>query len=60
VIGFFVISGISWIALIWWEWFIYRHDSNISPVFPWQLTSNRVFMGDALYVPPGFPTPMTH
>ncbi|GFF73970.1 efflux pump antibiotic resistance protein [Aspergillus udagawae] len=48
VIGFFVISGISWIALIWWEWFIYRHDSNISPVFPWQLTSNRVFMGDAL------------
>jgi MFS family permease len=52
VISFFVISGISWAAFIWWEWFVYRQDSRVSPVFPWRLTSNRFFMGDALYVTP--------
>lgn len=50
VISFLVISGLSWIAFIWWEWFIHRLDSEIIPMFPWRLTMNRAFMGAALYV----------
>ncbi|KAK2872009.1 hypothetical protein FQN49_002629 [Arthroderma sp. PD_2] len=48
VISFLVISGVSWIAFIWWEWFVYRHALKVNPVFPWRLTRNRVFMGVAL------------
>ncbi|GAA90147.1 efflux pump antibiotic resistance protein [Aspergillus luchuensis IFO 4308] len=48
VISFLVISGLSWIAFIWWEWFIHRLDSEIIPMFPWRLTMNRAFMGAAL------------
>lgn len=50
VIAFFVVSGVSWILFIWWEWFICHHDLGIIPMFPWWLTRNRIFMGVVLYV----------
>jgi hypothetical protein len=50
VISFLVISGLSWLAFIVWEWFICRHELKISPMFPWRLTQNRLFMGMALFV----------
>lgn len=52
VISFLVISGIAWIAFIVWQWFICRRDLKISPMFPWRLAHNRLFMGMALFVPP--------
>ncbi|CAG7922339.1 unnamed protein product [Penicillium olsonii] len=48
VISFLVISGISWLAFIGWEWLICRRDLKITPMFPWKLTRNRLFMGVAL------------
>jgi hypothetical protein len=50
VISFLVISGFSWLAFVGWEWFICRRDLKISPIFPWRLTHNRLFMGMALFV----------
>ncbi|CAG8360437.1 unnamed protein product [Penicillium salamii] len=48
VISFLVISGIAWLAFIAWQWFICRRDLKISPMFPWRLAHNRLFMGMAL------------
>lgn len=52
VISFLVISGISWILFVGWQWFICRRDLKIIPMFPWRLTQNRLFMGIALFVFP--------
>ncbi|KAJ5900211.1 major facilitator superfamily domain-containing protein [Penicillium subrubescens] len=48
VLSFLVISGVSWVAFLWWEWFVCRRGLKISQLFPWRLTRNRVFMGIAL------------
>ncbi|KAJ5329667.1 major facilitator superfamily domain-containing protein [Penicillium brevicompactum] len=48
VVSFLVISGISWILFVGWEWLICRRDLKMSPMFPWRLTQNRLFMGIAL------------
>jgi hypothetical protein len=50
VISFLVISGVFWFIFVGWEWFISRYCLRISPIFPWRLTHNRVFMGVALCV----------
>lgn len=50
VISFLVIFGVSLLAFVGWEWFIYRRNLKISPMFPWRLTHNRLFMGVALFV----------
>lgn len=50
VISFLVISGIAWLAFVGWEWFICRKGLKISPMLPWRLARNRLFMGVALYV----------
>lgn len=52
VVSFLVISGISWILFVGWEWLICRRDLKMSPMFPWRLTQNRLFMGIALFVLP--------
>ncbi|KAJ5104224.1 major facilitator superfamily domain-containing protein [Penicillium argentinense] len=45
VISFFVIAGLSWFGFIWWEWFISTRGPATTPMFPWWLTQNRIFMG---------------
>lgn len=50
VIAFFVISGVSTILFILWEWLICHRDLGIIAMFPWWLVRNRVFMGVVLYV----------
>jgi hypothetical protein len=48
VVAFFVVSGVSCMSFIYWEWFICRQNLGVVPMFPWWLARNRVFMGVVL------------
>ncbi|KAE8377422.1 major facilitator superfamily domain-containing protein [Aspergillus bertholletiae] len=48
VISFLVISGVFWIVFLFWEWFISKKNLGIYAMFPWRLTSNRIFLGAVL------------
>lgn len=47
-VAFLVVSGVSWIALGGWEWFISRRESSeettLEPVFPWRFLKSRVYV----------------
>ncbi|KAF1974063.1 MFS general substrate transporter [Bimuria novae-zelandiae CBS 107.79] len=48
VIAMLVVSGILWIAFLFWERYITQRDEvpgAIEPVFPWRFMQNRVWMG---------------
>ena len=49
-IVFLVVSGLSWLGVIAWAWFVDRRQTSVEPVFTWRFLQNRVFMGAALYV----------
>ncbi|KAH8433184.1 uncharacterized protein LDX57_010817 [Aspergillus melleus] len=48
VVVFVTLSAALFGAFLVWEWYLYKSRLSREPVFPWQFTKNRVFMGTCL------------
>ena len=45
VITLIVVSGVLWIAFVFWERHVTLGSGVIEPVFPWRLLTSRVWLG---------------
>jgi MFS family permease len=48
VISLLTISAIFWVAFVAWEWFLGTRQTKQVPIVPWQMLTNRLWMGIAL------------
>jgi predicted membrane channel-forming protein YqfA (hemolysin III family) len=48
VVSLLAISAIVWSAFVLWAWFLGTKQSKQVPIVPWQLLTNRLWMGIAL------------
>ncbi len=49
VITVLVLSGLFWIALMFWEYRVTTKNSVREPALPWRFFTNRVMIGAILY-----------
>jgi len=48
VISLLTVSGLTWIAFVFWERIVTLRRNSTEPVFPWRLMTSRIWMGMTL------------